>query len=651
MDDMNGSSHSRRRQRVAYLPVTSIVVAICVLAAVLVVMTLRDVERGRSHVLDALDRKAMGMLTFLRFDLRTELVSPIWRPDRLQMFAQEVANRENLAYMALIAHDGRVLVHSDPAAVGTVLGDWEGLATTEEGRTPIDRRRRTVELPDEGSVEVQEYVARVDVSPVRICLPSPIRMGRRGRIVPPAACSPVVVAERLSSLLGEPVEESSELAVYAVVALDPNELEAVFFASRDRALVLAGALLVIGAAAIYFLFVSTSYRSTQTALANMRSYTQNVIESMASGLISVDSDARVVRLNSRARELFGLGDREARGRPIAEIVRFEEGDARRDIDAVIAGERRVAETDVGVVTDGGRIPVEVSASLLRNESGERTGAVLLFQDLREIEALKEEVERERHLAALGRLAAGVAHEVRNPLSSLKGFAQFLRSTFVPGSEEERYSNIMIEEVERLDRVVQELLDFARPVVADRVACDLNAVVEDLLSLVAEDAAFRGVEIVREFADGLPNALVDARQIRQALLNVLLNGIEAMRDGGRLVVRTSFLGGEQPRIAIEITDTGAGMDAEQMDKLFEPFYTTKPEGTGLGLTIVSRLVDQNRGRLSVRSAPGEGTTFTVMLPTADGGPTPHRAGDGAAPGTAPQPDVGRPRDEDAADEER
>ena len=609
---MSAPNGTKRTHRAAYLPVASIVIAICVLAAVLVVMTLRDVERGRAHVLDALDRKAMGMLTFLRFDTRTELVSPIWRPERLQMFAQQVANREDLAYVAIVAEDGQVLVHSDPSAVGTVLGEWGTLRDPEQ-RPHIDRRERTVELADEGSVRVEEYVARIDVNPLRLCMPSPVRVGRRSRMMPPAGCSPGVVAERLAGLLGGPVDETSELVVYAVVALDPKDLESVYLASRDRAFVLSGALLVIGAAAIYFLFVSTSYRSTQTALANMRSYTNNVIESMASGLISVDPDSRIVRVNSHARDLFGLGDRDMRGVPIGEIVRFEDGAARAEIEAVLSGDARPVEAEIGIEIDDGRVPVDVRASILRDEVGERSGAVMLFQDLREIEALKEEVERERHLAALGRLAAGVAHEVRNPLSSLKGFAQFLRSKFNPGSKEERYSDIMIEEVERLDRVVQELLDFAKPVTAERKASDANSIVDDALSLVAEDAAFRNVEIVSDLAAELPDVMVDGRQLRQVLLNVLLNGIEAMRDGGRLTVRTRLRANENPPVAIEISDTGVGMSEDEMDKLFEPFYTTKPEGTGLGLTIVSRLIEQNRGRLGVQSVRGEGTTFTISLP--------------------------------------
>ncbi len=609
---MSAPNGIKRTHRTAYLPVTSIIVAICVLAAVLVVMTLRDVERGRAHVLDALDRKAMGMLTFLRFDTRTELVSPIWQPERLQMFAQQVANREDLAYVAIVSEDGHVLVHSDPSAVGTILGEW-GTLPEAESRPHIDRRRKTVELSDDSVAVVEEYVALVDVNPVRLCMPSPIRVGRRSRMMPPAGCSPSVVAERLAGLLGTPVEETSDIAVYAVVALDPNELESVFFASRDRAFVLSGALLVIGAAAIYFLFVSTSYRSTQTALANMRSYTNNVIESMATGLVSVDPDSRVVHVNSHARELFGLGDRDIRGIPIEDVVRFEDGDERSEIEAVLSGGARPVETEIGIETDDGRVPVDVRASILRDEVGERSGAVLLFQDLREIEALKEEVERERHLAALGRLAAGVAHEVRNPLSSLKGFAQFLKSKFSPGSKEERYSDIMIEEVERLDRVVQELLDFAKPVIAERKASDVNSIVDDALSLVAEDAAFRKVEIVSDLAAELPDVMVDGRQLRQVLLNVLLNGIEAMRDGGRLTVRTRLRASESPPVAIEVSDTGVGMSDDEMDKLFEPFYTTKPEGTGLGLTIVSRLIEQNRGRLSVQSTRGDGTTFTISLP--------------------------------------
>jgi two-component system sensor histidine kinase HydH len=285
---------------------------------------------------------------------------------------------------------------------------------------------------------------------------------------------------------------------------------------------------------------------------------------------------------------------------------------------VLTGETEALETETRVVGKDGAVPVALSASSLRDEEGKRAGTVLLFQDLREIEELKEAVERERHLASLGRLAAGVAHEIRNPLSALKGFAQFFRTKFKPGSEEERYSDIMIEEVERLDRVVQELLDFARPVTPDRKPTPPNTIIEEALALVSEDAQFRRVAIEKKLLEDLPDVMVDPMQMRQAVLNVLLNAIEAMSEGGTLTIETA---GADPAdglsaVTLSVTDTGVGMSAEEVGKLFEPFYTTKPSGTGLGMTVVSRVVEQNGGRIGVRSAPGEGTTFSLVLPVAE-----------------------------------
>ncbi len=607
-----------RTFRNTYIPITSIIVAIFVVAAVVVFTSMRDIDRGRQHVADGLERKAGAMLMFLSTDFRTELVSPRWQLSRLEFFLSEAANRGQAEYLALLDFDGTVVAHSDTTMVGAPHIGWLP-GKDELDAPPIRRRRVTID-----GHTLQQYVAAFDVHPAMLCERPPRRFGHRMR--PP--CDIEAVAGRLSELLRRPVDLSHPTRLYGVVALDPTEIERTFLLSRDRTVLLGAILIIVGGAAIYFLFVVSAYRSTQTALANMRTYTDNVIESMANGLISVDADGRVVTINSRARALFGLGDAKIAGRRLDGVAGIEPGSERAGLDLVLRGEKDIVEVEGTATVAGEKIPVSVSASLLRDEDGERAGTVLLYQDLREIEALEAELERGRHLASLGRLAAGVAHEVRNPLSSIKGFAQFLRSKFSPGSEEERYSDIMIEEVERLDRVVQELLDFAKPVVAEIRPGDTNAIVEDALSLVSEDADFKNVRIVTNLSDGLPRILVDSRQVRQALLNVLLNGMEAMTDGGTLTVKTRIVvpedgaiaatAGERPeQVAIDIADTGDGMSEQELAKLFEPFYTTKPTGTGLGLTIVSRLVEQNAGHIHVVSEKGKGTTFSMVFRTTPG----------------------------------
>jgi signal transduction histidine kinase len=182
-------------------------------------------------------------------------------------------------------------------------------------------------------------------------------------------------------------------------------------------------------------------------------------------------------------------------------------------------------------------------------------------------------------------------------------------------------------VERLDRVVQELLDFAKPVTPARKPSDANEIVQEALALVSDDASFRRIELVSTLPDGLPAVLVDPLQIRQALLNVLLNGFEAMPEGGRLTVETrgGLRDGADSFVTVTVTDTGEGMNEDEVGKLYEPFYTTKQHGTGLGLTIVARVLGQNGGSISASSVPGTGSSFVLRLPIAGGevasGPTP------------------------------
>ena len=627
-----------RSKRPTYLPITSIVIGIVLLAFAVAFVSYRDIGRGREQLSEILWYQARGILSFTSADLRAELMSPVWRPTRIHTFFEEVsATHPGIAYLALLDGDGRVVVHSDSVEVGRrlpeadivtdVRGDARGIRRIglPGGHGPTGVRvdiavgTRIVET---GGRRVYEYRVSINLPPpaaadYRLRQMGRGRMGPLGRRAPVTPADPELVTARLTELLGQPIDPNQPVPITAVVGLDATDLESAFHSSRNYTLMLAGVLLLVGGAAIYFLFMIATYRSTRTALENMRSYTSNIIESMTSGLVSLDADGHVATVNAGARAMLGLGPEDVDGANVYDVVRVEPAADRSEMNRVLTGEREVLETETRVVGKEGAVPVALSASSLRDEEGKRAGTVLLFQDLREIEELKEAVERERHLASLGRLAAGVAHEIRNPLSSLKGFAQFFRTKFEPGSEEERYSDIMIEEVERLDRVVQELLDFARPVTPDRKPIPPNTIIEEALALVSEDAQFKRVTIEKRLLEGLPDVLVDPMQMRQALLNVLLNAIEAMSDGGTLTVETAVTDSADgpPTVTLSVTDTGVGMSAEEVGKLFEPFYTTKPRGTGLGLTVVSRVVEQNGGRVGVRSAPGEGTTFSLVLPVA------------------------------------
>jgi signal transduction histidine kinase len=250
-------------------------------------------------------------------------------------------------------------------------------------------------------------------------------------------------------------------------------------------------------------------------------------------------------------------------------------------------------------------------------AAERAAAVL--ETLQGWEKLKEE----HRLAALGTMAAGLAHEIRNPLAGIKGAAQYLQGG-VTGPDAEMVG-VIVDEVDRLDRVVTQFLDYARPLRLSLEPIDARRLVQRVLTLVEAQGSAGAVTVVEEHDEDQPHVPCDPTRMQQVLLNLCLNGIQAMKRGGRLVVRTRRGHLRDPRarnapaLEIAVTDTGVGIAQDDIDKLFVPFWTTRHEGTGLGLAISRRVVLAHGGELDVRSAVGTGSTFTVRLPLPAGVP--------------------------------
>jgi len=224
--------------------------------------------------------------------------------------------------------------------------------------------------------------------------------------------------------------------------------------------------------------------------------------------------------------------------------------------------------------------------------------------------LQAQVRRNERLSALGNLAAGVAHEIRNPLSSIKGFATYLAGK-VQGPDREA-AKAMVQETDRLNRVVSELLEFARPGEMKLRDEDLGQVVERALRLVRADWTAKGVTVSFEQDESLPRVPLDPERFTQALLNLFLNAIQAMEPGGELRIST-FRNPSAGVVALRIADTGHGMASELLPDIFNPYFTTKSSGTGLGLAIVHRIVEAHNAEIKVESTVGQGTVFTILLP--------------------------------------
>ena len=225
--------------------------------------------------------------------------------------------------------------------------------------------------------------------------------------------------------------------------------------------------------------------------------------------------------------------------------------------------------------------------------------------------IEEQLRRADRLSALGELSAGMAHEIRNPLGSIRGTAEILREGMADDDPRGEFAAILIQEVDRLNKVVQDFLEFARPGETDRGAVDLNALLQELLQFTRQPARSGGVTVA--FAPGaIPPVQADREQLRQAFLNLILNALQAMPAGGELTIATTA--GEKG-VQVRFRDTGCGIAAGDLERIFNPFFTTRSEGTGLGLAIVHRIIQGHGGRIDVSSEPGIGTVFTLGLPAA------------------------------------
>jgi two-component system sensor histidine kinase HydH len=223
--------------------------------------------------------------------------------------------------------------------------------------------------------------------------------------------------------------------------------------------------------------------------------------------------------------------------------------------------------------------------------------------------MEKEVARSRHLNAIGSLAAGVAHEIRNPLSSIKGFAVYFKQKLAGNPDDEQTADIMIAETERLNRVISQLIEFARPLTLKKERTDLPALVRETLKLTEAEAKKYSVQVEVSAPEDLPLVEVDPDKIRQVLLNIFLNALAAMPGGGRLSLELSS---KPDALGVEISDTGTGIDEKDLPRIYDPYFTSKPAGTGLGLAVVQKIMEAHGAFLQIESRPGAGTKVILRF---------------------------------------
>ena len=342
-----------------------------------------------------------------------------------------------------------------------------------------------------------------------------------------------------------------------------------------------------------------------------------ILESIDRGVFTTDSGGRITSFNKKAELVMGYAKAEVRSRFWWDVFAWPDYARDRLPVATLPG----GIEEISARKDGQRLLLGMNLSTLYDEQGIPIGMVGVFQDISLQKKMEEENRRRQWLAKIGEMSAGMAHEIRNPLAALSGSMQVLRKELQPSDDNRLLMDLALRETERLSGIVSDFLQYARPRPLFLKECDVNELVNDTVCMLERTPEYGGrITFVRHLAPGSVLGLLDSDQMQQVCLNIALNACQAMPAGGTLTVSThrAAEGGnrvDNESVEIVFEDTGQGIPKEHRDKIFDPFFTTKEAGTGLGLSVVHRIMEDHRGRVQVDSEPGAGTRVRLTLPAA------------------------------------
>lgn len=524
---------------------------------------------------------------------------------------EEVAKQPGVAYIALVDADGRILIHSKPELVGTLLYSREAMQKLVPGENSQSRFS-----PDNAGV-FETYKQFTPSRPRGNGMNMPRHMGMR-RMMDRQR----IPGDGHHSLSPAGPENNAVFVGLDASHFADNLHEYVFHLSA-----IAGLITLAALTGTVLLFYIHNYRFSRKMLEDTQALAAQVINSYPAALVVTDPQGIIVLSNRHGRKMLGFSGQEKTPPSLREFPLLDWQALMGELDAG----KVILEREADLFRSrADSLPVSLSAAKIIGSENIFLGYLFILRDLGEIRRLQKQLRQHERLSALGNLAAGVAHEIRNPLSSIKGYATYLTEKLKNDKMAYATGNILIQETERLNRVMSDLLSVAKPLDLRLQPARIESVLEQAVRVASSDAKEKGVAVHLRLPPpgSFPerDILLDADRLMQALLNLLVNAVQATDSGGSVEVAlangrpraTDEGGGADERGAfwsISVSDTGCGMPAQTVAQLFTPYFTTKASGTGLGLVITQQIVEQHGGEIKVFSRPGMGTTFTILLPWA------------------------------------
>jgi two-component system nitrogen regulation sensor histidine kinase GlnL len=357
---------------------------------------------------------------------------------------------------------------------------------------------------------------------------------------------------------------------------------------------------------------------------DVKAYYENILASLRDGIVVLDASKKITLFNQAAEYLLDLPVSQALGRNFDDLAMMDSEVRLLVRDTLLTGKTFSCHKRNLSLRNRRNLSLGITISPLFSGEGDIYGVVVVLRDYTIVRDLEEEVRRKDILASLGSIAAGVAHEIKNPLGSIIGASQLLQEEIKNNLELSQYAKVVVKEAERVNRLIEDLLSLTKPTRLNRKKFNIHEILKNILLLEGASPANASIAFQEAYDPSLPEIVADKERLTQVFLNLVRNGIEAMSGKGtlKLVTRASTdyhvtrINGEKrhyPMIVIEVHDEGDGISEEAMERLFTPFYTTKPKGVGLGLVISHKIIEEHEGFIKIESKVGRGSIFKVYLP--------------------------------------
>ncbi len=570
-----------------------------VLIAVVVIQAVMNYNREKKYMGQLLAEKGSALIRSFEAGSKTGMMGLFGNEAHLQTLLEETASQGDISYIFIVDSTGEILAHNTEQKIGTQLNDSE----LKDNISALDTPQWRIVDREDNTTYFEVYKT----------------------FLPVLSNQEPAFRRRMINMMGNQENMSTWCApgwmknMPTNRILDPQNRPIIFIGMDVRPFQDAQAedlrnsgitilvIFLLGMAGIVSLFWAQNHARSHRLLKDTRKFASELVTSLPMGIVVVNENAVITYINEVACYLLKTNIHNARKRKAkdffpASLLKLHE--AVKTGTPVVENEV-ILKTQKNVVT-----PVAVTVTDVVGEQGNFIGFVFILKDLSELRSLEIEIQRKEKLAAVGTLAAGIAHEVRNPLSSIRGYATFFGSLFDSGTKNQKAANIMAEEVDRVNRVISELLEFARPVNLKLEETDITEFVNNSLRIIKYEAEMANVKIIKSIDSPIPNVEIDNDRFSQVLLNLYINGIQAMKNGGDLTVKVGL---KEEGVVFEVSDTGKGIPPENQVNIFNPYFTTKKMGTGLGLAIVYKVIESHHGTINIISSEAKGTTFVISIP--------------------------------------